>query len=118
MSQTPLTLSMIYCSLMSIQMSNVNIREWVQKRREGVQPWSEFLNWNKFKAPKSIAPAGARIVKNIEKFQSNYLFVFVGLFAFCMYVFLFRDIRMHFVSINMPSLYVRLSVQMFNAVYC
>ena len=71
-------------SLMSLQLKNVNVREWIQKRREGVQPWTEFFNWGKFKAPKSIAPAGARIVKNIDKFQSNYIFVFVGLFAFCM----------------------------------
>ena len=68
---------------MSLQLKNVNVREWLQKRREGVQPWSEFFNWGKFQAPKQIAPAGARIVKNIDKFQSNYLFVFIGLFAFC-----------------------------------
>ena len=70
---------------MAIQMSNVNIREWIQKRREGVQPWNEFFNWNKMKLPATLAPAGTRIVKNIEKFQSNYLFVFVGLFTFCVW---------------------------------
>ncbi|KAK3587718.1 hypothetical protein CHS0354_042509 [Potamilus streckersoni] len=69
--------------LMSISLSNVSAREWLQKRRETIQPWGEFLNTGKLKSPKSLAPLPKRIVKNIEKFQSNYLFVFIGLVIFC-----------------------------------
>ena len=69
---------------MAMTLSNVAVREWFQKTREGVKPWSEFVNTNKFRLPRSVAPLGKRIVKNIEVFQGNYMFVFLGLVAFCM----------------------------------
>ncbi len=69
---------------MAMQLSNVNMREWFQKRRENVAPWTEFVNFAKFKVPKSVAPVSKRVVKNIERFQSNYMFVFFGLVIFCM----------------------------------
>ena len=72
------------CSGMSFQLSSVNARDWFQKRREGVQPWAEFLSVQRLKAPTSLAATGKRIVANVEKFQSNYLFVFLGLVVFCM----------------------------------
>ncbi|XP_061184239.1 prenylated Rab acceptor protein 1-like isoform X2 [Saccostrea echinata] len=68
---------------MSISLSNVNAREWFTKTREGVKPWAEFFNFNKFKVPKSVAPVPKRVVRNIEQFQSNYMFVFGGLIVFC-----------------------------------
>ncbi|KAJ8315961.1 hypothetical protein KUTeg_005975 [Tegillarca granosa] len=68
---------------MSLTLSNVSAREWFSKTREGIKPWGEFINTSKFKVPKSVAPLPKRIVKNIEHFQSNYLFVFIGLFIFC-----------------------------------
>merc|ERR1711976_117563 len=67
----------------TMTLSNAQVREWVQKRRESIQPWGDFLNTAKFKLPKSVAPVGKRIVANIEKFQSNYLFVFLLLVVFC-----------------------------------
>ncbi|XP_011425811.2 prenylated Rab acceptor protein 1 isoform X1 [Magallana gigas] len=70
-------------SRMSISLANVNAREWITKTREGVKPWTEFFNFNKFKVPKSVAPVPKRVVRNIEQFQSNYLFVFGGLIVFC-----------------------------------
>jgi len=66
-----------------ITLSNVQWREWVQKKRESVKPWGEFVNYNKFKLPKSIAPVGKRVITNVERFQSNYVFVFMGLVVFC-----------------------------------
>ena len=69
---------------MSIQLSNIQYREWFNKRRESVAPWGEFFNASKFKVPKTLAKGGKRVVANIDKFQSNYLFVFLGLVAFCM----------------------------------
>ncbi|KAK3107354.1 hypothetical protein FSP39_012584 [Pinctada imbricata] len=68
---------------MSLSLSNVSAREWLTKTREGIKPWGEFLNTGKFQVPKSVAPLPKRVVKNIEHFQSNYLFVFVGLVVFC-----------------------------------
>ncbi|XP_074652812.1 prenylated Rab acceptor protein 1-like [Tubulanus polymorphus] len=67
----------------SINLTNIQAREWFQKTREKVQPWSVFLSTKKFKLPKTMAPLGPRIVKNVEKFQGNYVFVFLVLVIFC-----------------------------------
>lgn len=69
--------------IMALTLSNIQWKDWLQKRRESVQPWTLFLNTSKFKLPKSVAPVGKRIVANIEKFQSNYMFVFIALVVFC-----------------------------------
>ncbi|XP_064650608.1 prenylated Rab acceptor protein 1-like [Lineus longissimus] len=69
--------------VMAITLNKIQAREWFQKTREKVKPWNEFFQTKQFKMPKGIAPAGQRLVKNIEKFQGNYLFVFLGLVIFC-----------------------------------
>lgn len=69
--------------MMSIQLSNIKYREWFQARRDSVHPWAQFLNTAKFKSPKTVSDVGQRVVTNIDKFQSNYLFVFLGLVIFC-----------------------------------
>ncbi|OWF46811.1 Prenylated Rab acceptor protein 1 [Mizuhopecten yessoensis] len=69
--------------IMSLTLSNTSAREWLSRTREGIKPWGEFISTSKFKVPKSITPVPKRIVKNIEHFQSNYLFVFLGLVLFC-----------------------------------
>lgn len=69
--------------IMTLSLSNVAAREWFLKTREGIRPWGEFVNTSKFKTPKSVAPLPKRIVQNISHFQSNYLFVFLGLVVFC-----------------------------------
>ncbi|XP_041359350.1 prenylated Rab acceptor protein 1-like isoform X2 [Gigantopelta aegis] len=69
--------------IMSISLSNASAREWFMKTRQSVQPWSEFVNTSKFKIPKTLSPIPKRLVKNIEHFQGNYLFVFLGLVVFC-----------------------------------
>lgn len=68
---------------MSFNLSNIAAREWLLKTREGIRPWGEFINTSRFKTPKSVAPLPKRIVQNINHFQSNYLFVFLGLVVFC-----------------------------------
>ena len=65
-------------------LSNVSAREWFSKTRESVKPWSEFISTGRFEVPKSVQPLPKRIVKNVEHFQGNYLFVFMGLIIFCM----------------------------------
>jgi len=69
--------------MMSLSISNVSARELFTKTRERVKPWGEFLNTKRFAMPKSVAPVPKRIVKNIDNFQGNYLFVFMGLVVFC-----------------------------------
>ncbi|CAL1548276.1 unnamed protein product [Lymnaea stagnalis] len=69
--------------IMSLSLTSVPAREWFSKTRESVKPWQEFINSKKFGFPKSLAPLPKRIVKNIETFQGNYLFVFLGLVVVC-----------------------------------
>ncbi|CAH1796756.1 unnamed protein product [Owenia fusiformis] len=69
--------------IMAINLSNVNAREWFQKQRDSIKPWAEFANTSKFRIPKSLTPIGPRIIKNIEHYQANYIFVFLGLVFFC-----------------------------------
>ena len=70
--------------IMALSLSSVSAREWFYKTKEGIRPWGEFVNTSKFKTPKSVTPLPKRIVHNITHFQSNYLFVFLGLVVFCM----------------------------------
>jgi len=69
--------------MMSLTLTNASAREWFAKTRERVRPWSEFLNTKNFAVPKSVAPIPKRVMKNIDSFQGNYLFVFLGLVLFC-----------------------------------
>ncbi|XP_045207452.1 prenylated Rab acceptor protein 1-like isoform X2 [Mercenaria mercenaria] len=69
--------------IMALSLSNATAREWFAKTRDGIRPWGEFINTGRFQTPKSVAPMPKRIIKNIEHFQSNYLFVFIGLVVFC-----------------------------------
>ena len=69
---------------MALSLSNASAREWFYKTKDGIRPWGEFVNTSKFQTPKSITPLPKRIVHNISHFQSNYLFVFMGLVVFCM----------------------------------
>lgn len=69
---------------MSVSLSSGGVRDWINRRREGVRSWSEFLNSSRFKKPTSVASSSTRVVKNIEHFQSNYIFVFIGLLLYCL----------------------------------
>ncbi|XP_072049676.1 prenylated Rab acceptor protein 1-like [Amphiura filiformis] len=71
-------------SLNSIQVSNPGIRSWIQKRRDNIRPWREFVSTARFTKPSSVATVGKRIVKNVEHFQTNYVFVFLGLAVYCL----------------------------------
>ncbi|XP_033096766.1 prenylated Rab acceptor protein 1-like [Anneissia japonica] len=69
---------------MSIQLSNAGVREWVQSRRDSIQPWQKFLNFNKFGKPKDGKELMKRVAHNLSLYQSNYLFVFIGLAIYCL----------------------------------
>jgi len=59
------------------------VREWLSKRREGVQSWREFLKTDRFRLPKSPAVVLRRVSLNLDHFQSNYLCVFIVLMLYC-----------------------------------
>merc|ERR1712038_837897 len=59
-------------------------REWVTKRREEIRPWGTFVKTTNFEPPQSLPRWSKRLYKNIEHFQSNYVFVFLILFIYCL----------------------------------
>ncbi|KAK9754196.1 PRA1 family protein [Popillia japonica] len=59
-------------------------KDWFQQQRQNVRPWLVFMQTSNFKPPPSIPRLSRRIMRNIEYFQSNYLFVFLGLVAYCL----------------------------------
>ncbi|XP_033641165.1 prenylated Rab acceptor protein 1-like isoform X2 [Asterias rubens] len=69
---------------MSITLSNAGAREWIQKKRASVRPWTEFLKTKQFSKPKGMKEVTTRVISNVETYQSNYLFVFVGLLVYCL----------------------------------
>ncbi|XP_050034547.1 prenylated Rab acceptor protein 1 [Dermacentor andersoni] len=58
-------------------------KEWLSQKKQTIRPWKQFVNFNRFNMPKNIGVASARVVQNVEHFQSNYLFVFIGLILYC-----------------------------------
>ncbi|XP_075549033.1 prenylated Rab acceptor protein 1 [Dermacentor variabilis] len=63
--------------------SPVAAKEWLSQKKQTIRPWKQFVNFNRFNMPKNIGVASARVVQNVEHFQSNYLFVFIGLILYC-----------------------------------
>ena len=59
-------------------------KEWIQGKHSGVRPWAEFLNVKNVSKPKNAGDVTKRLVSNVTRFQSNYLFVFLGLVLYCM----------------------------------
>ncbi|KAL1501600.1 hypothetical protein ABEB36_006897 [Hypothenemus hampei] len=59
-------------------------KEWIQQQRQNVRPWLVFVQTSNFKAAPSIPRLSKRIMRNIEYFQANYLFVFLGLIVYCL----------------------------------
>lgn len=61
-----------------------NLMEILREARRNIRPWSEFANWNNFKTAANIHRLSNRLMRNIVYFQSNYMFVFLGLFVYCL----------------------------------
>ncbi|XP_060534401.1 prenylated Rab acceptor protein 1 [Cylas formicarius] len=59
-------------------------KEWIQQQRQNVRPWLVFAQTSNFKVPVSVPRLGKRIMRNVEYFQANYLFVFLGLVLYCL----------------------------------
>lgn len=70
-------------SLPAFDFNALKPQEWISKRRETLKPWTEFGNWSRFKKPVSPQQAVSRTLKNLNHFQTNYLFVFIILAIYC-----------------------------------
>jgi len=71
---------------MTLTFSNVQLQELLHRWRNSVQPWGDFVDTRKFAMPKSLAPTGQRVMKNVEHFRSNYIVVVICVMAFAVYV--------------------------------
>ena len=58
-------------------------KDWIASKHTKVQPWSEFFSIKSVNRPKAseVAP---RLLGNLQHYQSNYLFVFLGLLVYSM----------------------------------
>ena len=59
-------------------------KEWIQDKRSGVRPWGEFFALRRVTRPSGAGDVTKRLIYNLQRYQNNYLFVFLGLFAYCM----------------------------------
>jgi len=73
-----------FFQLEKFQLSKQEAMEWIAGARDRIRPWTTFFATTRYKAPVAAQRLPRRIVMNLEYFQSNYLFVFVGLFFFCL----------------------------------
>ena len=60
------------------------IKSWVGEKRSKIRPWSEFLDVKRLSKPKTSSEVTSRIKQNVEEYQANYVFIFLGLAAYCM----------------------------------
>lgn len=58
-------------------------REWLEQRRATIRPWGPFVDQKRFSRPRNLGELCQRLVRNVEFYQSNYVFVFLGLILYC-----------------------------------
>uniref|UniRef100_A0A7N6A3X9 PRA1 family protein n=1 Tax=Anabas testudineus TaxID=64144 RepID=A0A7N6A3X9_ANATE len=58
-------------------------KEWFDKRRLSIRPWASFVDQRKFSKPRNFGELCQRVVKNVETYNSNYTFIFLGLILYC-----------------------------------
>ncbi|XP_061919869.1 prenylated Rab acceptor protein 1-like [Entelurus aequoreus] len=58
-------------------------KEWLDRRRMSIRPWASFVDQRKFSKPRNFGELCQRVVKNVETFNSNYTFIFLGLILYC-----------------------------------
>ena len=68
----------------NLSLSSPVLREWFAKRREEIRPWGTFAKTTHFETPSTVPKLSKRLYRNIEYFQSNYVFVFLILFLYCL----------------------------------
>jgi len=67
-----------------VAVSPVLLRQWLSAKRATVKPWTTFIKTSNFKSPLTLTRWSARLARNIEYFQSNYLFVSIILILYCL----------------------------------
>ncbi|KAM9114486.1 prenylated Rab acceptor protein 1 [Pangshura tecta] len=58
--------------------------QWLQQRRATLRPWGTFADQRRFGKPRDLGELSRRLARNVEYFQSNYVFVFLGLILYCL----------------------------------
>ncbi|TNN02804.1 hypothetical protein fugu_010291 [Takifugu bimaculatus] len=58
-------------------------KEWFDRRRLSIRPWAGFVDQRKFSKPRNFGEMCQRVVKNVEIYNSNYTFIFLGLILYC-----------------------------------
>ncbi|KAI3384927.1 hypothetical protein SNEBB_000116 [Seison nebaliae] len=59
-------------------------KAWLDRQRANVRPWiTEFFVPTKFSKPSSMKDVSKRVLSNLDHFQSNYIFVSILLFLYC-----------------------------------
>ncbi|KAG9275967.1 prenylated Rab acceptor protein 1 [Astyanax mexicanus] len=64
-------------------MSGSMMKEWLDRRRKSIRPWAGFVDQRKFSKPKNFGELCQRVVRNLDVYQSNYTFIFLGLILYC-----------------------------------
>ena len=59
-------------------------KDWIAAKHSKVQPWAEFFNPKNFSIPRGAGEVTSRLVSNLQRYQTNYLFVFLVLVIYCM----------------------------------
>lgn len=59
-------------------------KEWFDRRRVSIRPWASFVDQRKFSKPRNFGEMCQRVVKNVDIYNSNYTFIFLGLILYCM----------------------------------
>ena len=58
-------------------------KDWIAAKHSKVQPWAEFFNPKNFSVPRGAGEVTTRLLGNLQRYQTNYLFVFLGLLVYC-----------------------------------
>ncbi|XP_072282080.1 prenylated Rab acceptor protein 1 isoform X1 [Pyxicephalus adspersus] len=58
-------------------------KDWFDRRRAHIRPWNNFVDQRRFSRPQNFGDVCKRVTRNIEHFQSNYIFIFMGLILYC-----------------------------------
>ncbi|CAH2318827.1 prenylated Rab acceptor 1 [Pelobates cultripes] len=58
-------------------------KDWFDRRRAHIRPWSNFVDQRRFSRPGNFGDLCKRVTRNVEHFQSNYIFIFMGLIMYC-----------------------------------
>lgn len=58
-------------------------KDWIASKHSKVQPWMVFFNPKNFSVPRGGGEVTSRLLGNLQRFQTNYLFVFLGLVVYC-----------------------------------